>query len=282
MGSTVGNWFKRARGDAAVRDALRPIRAELGRLAAELEAHRTELDQVRSMLGTNLEARQEFSGRGAVAEIASPSLHHDVDQWREAAQPGELEFHKRPNDRSGEGWEQLTAEIWARYGFSASDFEGKTIIDVGAGSRLRTLFFKDARVIAIEPLADQFMEEVPWNDLDQAEAVYAVAAEDRVPQLEETADFLVSLNALDHGFNFEDAIANIAAYMKSDGTAFLSFDQHLRPDAMHPLVLTDEIVREVFERNGLRVERFEERFRYHGGAGPQALNYWLTRGALSP
>lgn len=226
---------------------------------------------------------QQLASIGATTESrpvapphAAPRLVEDVASWQDEAQPGELAFHKRPNDRSGEHWERLTRELWERYGFASTGYEGKRVIDIGAGSRLRTLYFTGAEIVAIEPLADEFRAEVPWHDLDKAEAVYSTPAEAEIPELVGTADLVVSINALDHGFNFEDAIKNIAKYLNPGGSAFLSFDQHHTPDKMHPLVLTDPIVREVFDRCGLSVARFEEKFRYHGGPGPQALNYWLV------
>jgi hypothetical protein len=85
-------------------------------------------------------------------------------------------------------------------------------IDVGSGSRLRTLFFKGARIAAIEPLAQRFIAEVEWQDLDQAAEIYPVPAEEDIPELHNRADLVVSINALDHGFNFEQAIRNIRKY----------------------------------------------------------------------
>lgn len=243
--------MKRARGDSVVRG----VEIRVTRL---LNHQSTQIAQI-------LERLQRLERPLAI----------DTETWTNVAQPGELAFHKRPNIRSGEDWEKTNAAFWERRGFSPDGWTGKFIVDVGAGSRLRTLYFKGARIAAIEPLADKFMAEVEWQDLDRADEVYAVPAEEGVAELHGRADLIVSMNALDHGYDFEAAIANISRYLKPDGVAHLSFDPHDRPDDLHQLLLDDRSAREVFAHCGLKVERFEQWGRYHAGPGPKALHYWL-------
>lgn len=199
----------------------------------------------------------------------------DPETWSSVAQPGELAFHKRTNIRSGADWPASNAAFWKRRGFAPDGWERKLVVDVGAGSRLRTLYFRDAKIAAIEPLADRYIAEVEWQDLDQADELYAVPAEKDISDLHGRADLLVSMNALDHGYDFEAAVANIRRYLKPDGLAHLSFDPHDRPDDLHQLLLDDQTARATFNRCGLTVERFEQWGRYHAGPGPKALHYWL-------
>jgi SAM-dependent methyltransferase len=199
----------------------------------------------------------------------------DPETWSGVAQPGELAFHKRPGLRSSPDWEAKNAAFWQRRGFSADGWEGKLVVDVGAGSKLRTRYFRGARIAAVEPLADKYIAEVEWQDLDQADEVYAVPGEKDVPELHGRADLIVSMNALDHGYDFGAAVANIRRYLQPDGLAHLSFDPHDKPDDLHQLLLDDRTARTVFDRCGLVVEKFEQWGRYHAGAGPEALHYWL-------
>jgi SAM-dependent methyltransferase len=249
--SRIKRWLKRARGD----EALRRAEARIIRL----------LEQQNAQLA-------------AIAEIVSRldrPTSISPEKWSTVAQPGELAFHKRPGLRSSTEWETKNAEFWARRRFSPDGWDGRWIVDVGAGSRLRTLYFRGAKVAAIEPLADKYIAEVEWQDLDRADEVYAEPAEKDIPELHGRADLLVSVNVLDHGYDFEAAIANIRRYLKPDGQAYLSFDQHERPDDLHQLMLDDATVRAIYDRCGLAVERFETWGRYHAGAGPSALHYWL-------
>jgi SAM-dependent methyltransferase len=228
--------------------------------------------EIRHRLGWKLGGGRHAAGRTSV----------DRKRWSAEAQGGELAFHKRPNTRSDPSWDENNTKRWRRFGFEPHGWGGKLIVDVGAGSRLRTLFFEGARIAAIEPLASEFIAEVEWQDLDKADEIYPVPAEEEIPELVGRADLVVSINTLDHGFDFERAIRNIRRYLKDDGQAFLSFDQHSVPDSMHPLVLNDQIVRQVFDRCGLEITGFVQADRYHGGAGPEALNYWLIPRSATP
>lgn len=241
-------WLKRLRGD----DALRRTEA---RIMKVLEKQGAQLAEIMRRLDRPVAINPQT--------------------WSNVAQSGELAFHKRPGLRSSAEWETKNVEFWQRRKFSAEGWDGKWIVDVGAGSRLRTLYFQGAKIAAIEPLAEKFIAEVEWQDLDRADEVYAVPAEKDVPELHGRADLLVSVNVLDHGYDFEAAVTNIRRYLKPDGLAYLTFDQHDRPDDLHQLMLDDATARVIFDRCGLDIEKAETWGRYHAGAGPRALHYWL-------
>jgi SAM-dependent methyltransferase len=247
----IRRWLKRARGDDALHHAETRIMRALERQNVQLAEILARLSRLEKPVVINPET------------------------WSKVAQPGELAFHKRPNLRSSAEWQTKNTRFWAARKFSPEGWEGKWVIDVGAGSRLRTLFFRGAKIAAIEPLADKFIAEVEWQDLDQADEVYPVPAEKDIPELHGRADLLVSVNVLDHGYDFEAAITNIRRYLKPDGLAYLTFDQHERPDDLHQLMVDDIKARAIFHRCGLDLERHEEWGRYHGAAGPPALHYWL-------
>ena len=249
--TSIKHWLKWARGDNAVKHAETRIMKALERQNVQLAEILTRLSRLERPAAINPET------------------------WSKIAQQGELAFHKRPNLRSTGEWETKNSLFWARRGFSAEGWEGKLVVDVGAGSRLRTLYFQGAKIAAIEPLADKFVAEVEWQDLDRAAETYAVPAEKDIPELHGRADLVVSVNVLDHGYDFEAAITNIRRYLKPDGRAYLTFDQHERPDDMHQLMVDDSMARAIFDRCGFDLERAEEWGRYHGAAGPPALHYWL-------
>ncbi|HEY2950775.1 MAG TPA: methyltransferase domain-containing protein [Micromonosporaceae bacterium] len=249
--ASIKRWLKRARGDNALRHTETRIMKALERQNVQLAEILTRLTRLEKPVAINPET------------------------WSKIAQPGELAFHKRPNLRTSAEWQSKNTKFWAARKFSQEGWEGKWIVDVGAGSRLRTLYFQGAKIAAIEPLADKFIAEVEWQDLDQADEVYAVPAEKDIPELHGRADLLVSVNVLDHGYDFEATITNVRHYLKPDGLAYLTFDQHERPDDMHQLMIDDTKARAIFDRCGLDLERYEEWGRYHGAAGPPALHYWL-------
>jgi len=196
--------------------------------------------------------------------------------WKRTSQEKEWEFHAANQWRRSRKFVNDNIRLWQYFGFKHSEMRGCTVIDFGAGSKLRSRFFKEARIIAIEPLADRF-RALEFCDLDQAAEVYSQPGEERIEALVAQADLIVSINVLDHCFDFDKALSNIAAYLRPSGTAFLSFDLHEEADELHPLLLTEESCKKSFVRAGLVTRRRSE------GVGPlgvsyghgRAINFWL-------
>lgn len=202
-------------------------------------------------------------------------------EWEREAQEGEFRFHKRDRWRQTGDFIAQTDRLFRHFGFAPTDYAGKTVIDVGAGSMLRTKFFTDARLIVVEPLADRFLAEIKTSDLRDAEEVHSRPAEQLIETLVGTADLVISINVLDHCFDFPQIVKNIRQYLKPDGVAFLSFDMHAEADEMHPLSLTEETCSPIFADAGLTIEKLTTGVgQALGGAqtyghGPFTLNYWL-------
>ena len=196
----------------------------------------------------------------------APQHQASTDAWAGPAQDQEFAFHEANAWRRSARFTTDSARLWEHFGFRADQFAGQVIVDVGAGSKLRTRYFEGARIIAVEPLADRY-RTLDFCDLHTAEACFSVPGEALVLELVGRADAVLSINALDHGYDFDAAIQNIAAYLKPNSPAFLSFDLHEKADAMHPLVLTEESCRATFAAAGLTVTRVTT------GVGPFGTNY---------
>src|SRR5688572_26558141 len=125
---------------------------------ARVDQRLAEMDKVLKRIErqlARLEALKRIGrqlARPGAGETASPVTKIDVDKWVEVAQEGELNWHKKPNVRARPDWETGNAKLWADWGFDQLGWANKLVLDVGAGSRLRTLYFKGARIAAIEPL----------------------------------------------------------------------------------------------------------------------------------
>lgn len=202
-------------------------------------------------------------------------------KWKDTAQEGEYQFHARDTWRRTEHFHQQTKQLFECFGFTSQQFAGKTVVDLGAGSMLRAKFFQGANIIAIEPLADRIIENIEWTDIKEAQKVYSTPAEERIEELVGKADFLFSMNVLDHCYNLDKIIDNIRDYLAPDGVAFLSFDKHDVSDDMHPLHLNEEICRDLYEKSGFRVDKMSTGT--NGilpndtyGHGPYCINSWLS------
>ena len=119
------------------------------------------------------------------------------------------------------------------------------------------------------------------GDLDQAAEVYSTPAEERIAACVGRADMVLSINVLDHCYDFESIIRNVRAYLKPDGRAFLSFDSHDGTADGHALALDEDTCETVFRRVGLRIDKFSTGHTASSptsnyGHGRCCLNYWLS------
>lgn len=214
-------------------------------------------------------------------DVPNVNTTSSFESWKDKAQEGEYQFHARDTWRRTDHFRQQTAQLFQHFGFSSNQFEGKTIVDLGAGSMLRAKFFQNADIIVVEPLADRILENIEWTDIGDAKKVYSTPAEERIEDLVGKADFLFSMNVLDHCYNFDKIISNIRDYLAPNGVAFLSFDKHDVSDEMHPLHLNEEICRDLFEASGLQIDKMTTgtngilpKDTY--GHGPYCINSWLS------
>jgi len=205
-------------------------------------------------------------------------LKVDKEQWSGTAQPGELSFHRTSTFRADhEKFTAANARFFDGFGFSATQFTGKTIVDLGAGSKLRALYFTGANIIAIEPLAEKFMQEIEWCDLRKASEVYSAPAEAMIDGLAGRVDFLFSINVLDHCYDFVDCIANIYAYLKPGGTAFLAFDCHQKTDDLHPIIVNEKVASAAMFDAGFQIDKLERIASFHRGIAAYAIALYLTK-----
>jgi 2-polyprenyl-3-methyl-5-hydroxy-6-metoxy-1,4-benzoquinol methylase len=211
-----------------------------------------------------------------------PVCKVNPNQWGKNAQQAEFDYHRANKWRQTPDFMKQTSALFKHFGLFSKDYKAKTIIDLGAGSKLRSSYFSEAEVVAIEPLAARFLREIDWCDLAQAREVYSVPAETRIEACIGRADLLISINVLDHCFDFESILDNIHLYLKPGGLAFLSFDKHSSADHLHPLVLTEEICEQIFSDKGFVIEKRTTGFGgvlnedSYGHVG-YCLNYWLRK-----
>ena len=177
------------------------------------------------------------------------------EQWQTTAQPGELQYHvqcKKPD----ETLQRRNCQLFEGFGFEAGEFSGKTVVDVGAGSHLKTRFFQGASVVAIEPLANEYLGEIDWCELSLADVVHAESAEKRIVNLEGAASLVVCINVLDHTYDPVTILDNIYNYLHEDGQFLLSVDLHDEAsDGMHPVELTVESLVEMLCDRGFAIDR---------------------------
>ena len=166
--------------------------------------------------------------------------------WSHFAQTWELGYWCKyladdPND------EDHAAGIWEAFGFERDRFKDLIVLDVGCGPTGRMRYFKDhkgsGKIIGMDPLMDEY-RKLKNARLSAYDELIASPAEEFIQELENKFDFVVSLNALDHGYDLQKSLENLYKYMKSDSEALISFDciNEYQEDMTHPLRIRDKEV----------------------------------------
>ena len=112
--------------------------------------------------------------------------------WEKEAQPGELAFHQTNEWRNTANFMKQTIKLMEGLGYKRTMFKDQLMIDLGCGSKLRSKFFTKALIVGIEPLGNDFIKTVPWNDLIDAYKLFSVPAEKTIKELEGKAQFCMS------------------------------------------------------------------------------------------
>lgn len=181
--------------------------------------------------------------------------------WRIASQTGELRFHQHDQWRQSPDFMIQTTALFSAWGYGPDDLTGQLVVDIGAGSRLRTRYFRGARIAVIEPLAERFANSIEWADVGNADEIYAMPAEQRVHDLEGRARLVTCINVLDHTFAPDQIIDNAGRYLRPDGEFLLSLDLHargetgLKAELMHPVHVDRHEVQQMLANAGLATVR---------------------------
>jgi 2-polyprenyl-3-methyl-5-hydroxy-6-metoxy-1,4-benzoquinol methylase len=175
--------------------------------------------------------------------------------WKMWSQKNELEFHKSNDWRNTQDFLDQTTYIMNQFGYSPDDFKNEIIIDLGCGSKLRSNFFKNAKIVAIDPLAEDFIKNVPWNDICTAAKYYSKPAEELIPELENSATFLMCINVLDHTFKPRKILENCHKYLKTGGELLVSVDSHKFITPLHPQSLNVKSLESVFSKLEFKILR---------------------------
>tara|TARA_X000000368_G_scaffold41010_1_gene29674 strand:+ start:8628 stop:9281 length:654 start_codon:yes stop_codon:yes gene_type:complete len=177
-------------------------------------------------------------------------------KWKNKAQKFELNFHINNEWRPSEDFENHSRLLFNFFGFKEDSFTSKNILDLGAGSKLRTKYFKGSKIFVIEPLADEFIKNIEWCDLMDAEKVYSIASEEVVAELVNNIDYIFCINVLDHCYDLDKIIYNCNKYLKINGSACLSFDIHEEDvDDGHPIHIEKTMFENILTENGFETSK---------------------------
>jgi 2-polyprenyl-3-methyl-5-hydroxy-6-metoxy-1,4-benzoquinol methylase len=85
----------------------------------------------------------------------------------------------------------------AYFGFTAADYAGKNVLDIGCGPLGSLEWAKGARIcVGLDPLSHKYRELPLRSDADRM--IYVAALSEAIPFRERSFDFVTSFNSLDH------------------------------------------------------------------------------------
>mmetsp|Transcript_39656 Transcript_39656/g.127097 ORF Transcript_39656/g.127097 Transcript_39656/m.127097 type:complete len:289 (+) Transcript_39656:83-949(+) len=176
----------------------------------------------------------------------------------------ELAFHLDNEWRKSPDFARQCAQLFEGWNLHPRAFEGEVVVDMGAGSRLRSAYFENARLVAIEPMAERLLPHVaakPHMDIGDPSKVwqlYSMPAEVRACAVEGLASLVIVVNVLDHVWKPERALQNAERLLRpcSAGPALLVVSTDLRVEAAlgHPNVLTRRWFREQAHANHSKLQ----------------------------
>lgn len=146
----------------------------------------------------------------------------DKQKW-ENGQALEFDYHKKCQFRANEKrWSEESLKLLTGLGIDPH-LSGKTILDLGCGSKLRTkILVEKNTVIGTDPLANDY-KTLPFSDLNLI-SVFNEKAETLIEELVGRFDICVCLNVLDHCVDQSTVIHRIAQYLKPQGVLYLWTD----------------------------------------------------------
>lgn len=182
-------------------------------------------------------------------------------RWSGAALQGESNWWKEHPPKWLPDCQRASAALAGRFGLSRNEFVGKSVLDVGCGPTARLSWFDRAESsLGLDPLADVYLDRYPefvaWYKGLSSEPI-----EEFMPRWRESFDWVLSFNALDHGYSLPLAIRNIAAYLRpGGGRALLSVgcDVINTPDACHPLKIHPQAMTGLLVAAGLEIEKQDQ------------------------
>ena len=129
-------------------------------------------------------------------------------------------------------------------------FAGKTILDLGCGPYPLSVAFEDCHIVGLDPLVHEYEAAgFPLSEFTDRVTFVRGFAED-MPFGSGSFDAIISVNAIDHVDDFEQAAREISRVLKDDGVLRMQVHYHA-PKELEPVALSDEVMLRHFGHLGI-------------------------------
>ncbi len=119
-------------------------------------------------------------------------------------------------------------------------WKNRVVADFGCGPRGSLAWTNSPCIkIGIDILVPRYLKEF---DLKSHGMVYVTSSEDGIPMADESVDYLLTLNSLDHVLNLEVMTKELLRILKKGGTLLGSFNLYEAASDCEPQTLTEELL----------------------------------------
>lgn len=158
----------------------------------------------------------------------------DLDYW--------LSLFRQQGNSSD--WARTVFERYCRlFGLTEESFQGQIVIDVGCGPLGSLHYFKAKAKFGVDILAKYFS----FFPISEHDMIYLGCPAEELPFLDNFADVVLTVNALDHVYNFEQAIREIHRVLKPGGRLLAEINLRGRPTLSEPQVISEKRVMQALQ-----------------------------------
>lgn len=158
---------------------------------------------------------------------------HRIFSQRMNKENAEIDFWKTELPKIPRPKERVFKRYCDYFEINEQSFSNKIVVDIGCGP-VGSLHFFNAKIkIGIDPLVKKY--EI--FDIKTHDMIYMDGKAENIPLISSYADVVISVNALDHGENFDKALEEINRILKPGGQILLELNLSEKATVCEPIVL---------------------------------------------
>lgn len=153
-------------------------------------------------------------------------------------------------------------------------WSNKVVVDFGCGPAGSLTWTKTPAVkIGIDVLAERYLRTF-GEDIVKQDMIYVTSSEEKIPMPNEFADYLITINSLDHVDNLDVIIAELLRILKKGGVLLASFNINGLSTECEPQILTERRLNDKFLKYfQIKTYNLEKTGRINKAGEEQAILY---------
>lgn len=150
----------------------------------------------------------------------------------------------------------------------------KVVVDFGCGPAGSLTWTKTPAVkIGIDVLAERYLRAF-GEDIVKQDMIYVTSSEEKIPMPDQFADYLITINSLDHVDNLDMITSELLRILKKDGILLASFNINELSTECEPQILTEKKLYDKFLKYfEIKSYRLEKTGRINKEGEEQAVLY---------